>query len=193
MLMPRDSKLPRKDKGARDKDKRARELVSYREWAHRCAKEFRNAMKLQDDVRKKFGKTLVVDGPDEKYETAMEKVHFAWSVAGQSLWLLCGGNPRNLPDRLHKIALAAEGKLHGKNKKMDDLLIAAHAKAVEKQIQQRHKRGEKGLAIEDLFPDVSKVDDALAIIAGKTRVTESKNVKNRKRSLRRRLKQLGYG
>jgi hypothetical protein len=166
-----------KDKRARKltpKEKKARELVSYRKRAHRCAKQFQNAMKLHNDACK------LVDGPDEKYEAAMEKVHFAWSIAGQSLWLLCGGNPRKLPDRLRDIALALEGKLHGKNTKMDELLIKAFIHADDK-----IRKGHKGYDVA-LRPTQTQIDNALTILSGR-------NLKPTKRAAMRRLKQLGYG
>jgi hypothetical protein len=166
-----------------DKDQRSRELVLYRKLAHWCAQRFQAAMEVQNIAYDSAPKDS--DGMDEK---ARERAETTWLLAGQFLWLLCGGNPKNLSKAFHDLALALKGKLHGKNKKRDALIIAACAKAIEKRISRRRGRG---IRIEDFFPSITEVDNALAIVAGTTPMTKSEDPKNRKRLLRRRMKILG--
>jgi hypothetical protein len=173
------------------KDQRSRELVLYRESAHRCAQLFREALELQNVVYN------CDDFEESPFQAkALEHVRIKWNIAVQELWLLCGGNSKNLSQALHDVALALDGKLHGKSKESDDLIIAAHSKAVKKRLrrwkEEQGRDDKAGIDIKVLFPRVSEVDNARDILAGKKPVTKSSKPKNRKRSLRRRLKILGY-
>lgn len=87
--------MTRKDQEAKDQE--ALKHVLRREYAYHCAKLFREAMEGQ----------------------------VTWKEAGRNLSSFCKAFGLNLSEALHEIALAAEGKLHGKNKTLDALYLQA--------------------------------------------------------------------
>ena len=101
------------------------------------------------------------------------------------LWMLSGGNSADFSKGWKAIGLALAGKV--RFKKSDALILAAIKKAIAKRLEERRKRGRRGLDVSDLVPTVEEIDNAIAILAGKTPVTKSKKAKDRKRSLRRKV------
>lgn len=86
------------------KDQRSAALVLYRDVVRRCARLFQDAVKASKQ------------GADAYFLFRNAELHLLW---------LLDWKPNNLGQVLGDIGLAAEGKLGGKNQKLDDIYIDA--------------------------------------------------------------------
>src|SRR5262249_36127699 len=136
------------------KDKRSREIYLERQHANYCARLMRDAKELSD-IAANPRKT-----PEGKFEAVSDHAVKKWEFFGLHIGLFCGKNPAQF---LRRVALAYEGKLQGRNAERDDLLEAAIHHAIDKR---RRRRKGQGLDVTPLTS--AEIDDAIAIVSGKT-------------------------
>jgi hypothetical protein len=112
-----------------DKDQRSYEIVFNRETAQRVVRLFKEGMKALDS-------SLKFPEESKQEAAARHQAEDLFRSAGYELgWLACSNRPLNistsqeklnyLSKTLRDVALAVQGKLHSKNKKLDDILISA--------------------------------------------------------------------
>ena len=132
-MKPKKSRQEGRD-GITEKYQRSRDAVMRREEVQTCAGLFQNAMKMLHGAEK------LPEGSEQEAKV-LRDVRDLWRQAGMHLFALyCGSG--NLPETLRMVALASDGKLRGKNSKIDDAAIKSY-----KRVNHKIRKGQKGYDI----------------------------------------------